>query len=120
MKNLILATLILTCAISVNAQECTKNFDCTVPDEQGKWSCDPLFAGRSWSCQYDDMVEPEPVPEPPSCSPFWCDAPLISCTATPIKGTDSCGNICTKPSPEWPKCKNPDGTVGQLNFGVIN
>ena len=49
-------------------------------------------------------VEPPPI-EPPDCIPTWCSLPLQDCELPPLTGgVDSCGNPCTKPSPEWPNC----------------
>ena len=85
-------------------------------EEQICFNCDPTPAPECavpidvhvtvhWKPEWDEaVVEPEPEPEPPSCTPTWCSAPLIPCDQTPITGVDSCGNICTKPSAEWPNC----------------
>jgi len=51
-------------------------------------------------------VEPPPT-DPPDCIPTWCSLPLQDCELPPrTDGFDSCGNPCSKPSPEWPNCIN--------------
>ncbi|MBN1869509.1 MAG: right-handed parallel beta-helix repeat-containing protein, partial [Candidatus Omnitrophica bacterium] len=74
-----------TCA--ENIQYCLTQIDC---QNQGYY----------W---YDNACHAQPE----ACVPTWCDAPLIECGETPITGTDSCGNTCTKPSEEWPNCIEP-------------
>jgi hypothetical protein len=108
MKKLILTIVLLASTIcsAAYSQECipVKNFDCTVPDASGAWQCVPLVGTKTFTCRYD-VVEPIPEPTPePTCTPTWCSAALIPCDQTPITGVDSCGNVCTKPSPEWPNC----------------
>src|SRR3990167_8946680 len=56
---------------------------------------------RAYVVGFREIVE---AITPPACVPEWCDAPLVNCTDTPITGTDSCGNPCSKPSAEWPNC----------------
>lgn len=83
---------------------------CNVVDEIVKMSV------VEWDIPLPDPTPiPEPIPTPPpACVAAWCSAPLIKCTDTPIKGIDSCGNECTKPSSTWPNCLLPDGSVGQI------
>ena len=48
---------------------------------------------------------PEPIPDPDVCVPEWCSLPMQDCSLPPLTdGHDSCGNHCSKPSPEWPNC----------------
>ena len=49
-------------------------------------------------------IEWDNITGTPACVPEWCNAPLIKCGQTPIAGVDSCGDVCTKPSAQWPNC----------------
>lgn len=55
---------------------------------------------------YHDASWDEPEPNPTVCIPTWCSLELQDCSIeTPLTGgTDSCGEPCSKPSPEWPNC----------------
>jgi hypothetical protein len=74
-----------------------KSFNCTIPVNDA-WQCTPLEgSSRPFECTY--------ISEEPECIPEWCDLPVQDCNLPPLTGgTDSCGNPCTKPSPEWPNC----------------
>jgi len=49
---------------------------------------------------YDNMCHVEE-----QCIPEWCSLPVQDCSLPPLTGgTDSCGEPCSKPSPEWPHC----------------
>jgi hypothetical protein len=76
-----------------------KNWDCTYPDDAGKWSCSSLQSDRIMYCQDESYVVI------PACIPEWCSLPMQSCDLPPLTGgTDSCGEPCEKPSEAWPNC----------------
>jgi hypothetical protein len=97
-----LGILLITLLLSSCTYIPESHWDCTYPDDEGNWSCKSTHAdslGREFFCHDDAYVKPDP------CVPEWCDLPIQDCSLPPLTGgTDSCGNPCTKPSPEWPNC----------------
>ena len=62
-------------------------------------------------------VEPPIEPPPDTCVPEWCGLPIQDCDLPPLTdGTDSCGDTCSKPSPEWPNCLL-NGKMVSKDFG---
>lgn len=91
----------------------------TVEGECTKVSCARVTEmATMYVVEWDTGEPPIPPPEPtlppvPSCIATWCNLPLQSCDLPPLTGgVDSCGQPCSKPSPEFKNCIHTDGSVG--------
>lgn len=94
-------------------------------DDKMEIKCTQVFNGECIVKEYrhkDDnsytILSGEPIeevteptePTEPECIPTWCNLPIQSCDLPPLTGgTDSCGNPCSKPSPEFPNCTPVEG-----------
>lgn len=85
--------------------KCTQVFKgkCIVKEYRGR--DDNSYAILSGEPDMINEVIPDAIELDPICIPTWCDLPLQSCDLPPLTGgVDSCGDPCSKPSPEWPNC----------------
>lgn len=102
MKRLWLLLLILPMLMGMTPQEAEviyTDLECYVEvnNETGcnKYKCPKL---QDAILHYDESWDSKCIPE-------WCNLPLQDCSLPPLTGgKDSCGEPCSKPSPEWSHC----------------
>ena len=91
----IISLFVLSGAPYAMAQEnCVpaKRLNCSVPNGYGQWECSPISGGKSFSCQYDEVIT-DIIPD--TCiNDGGCYSTVIPECGVPIQGVDSCGNTC--------------------------